>query len=55
MAADLLLATWGAAFIEAHRAARQGRDPGQAQALFLAIVDRGTAGVTAAMAGTPYA
>ena len=55
LAAGLLLATWSVAFIQAHRTFRQSRDRGEAKAAFLALVDRGTIGVKAAMAGTPYA
>lgn len=51
----LLLATWTVAFIQAHRAFRQTRDTQAAKAIFLAIVDKGTIGLKAAMAGTPYA
>jgi AcrR family transcriptional regulator len=55
LAAGLLLATWAVAFIQAHRTFRQQRDTEEANASFLAIVDKGTIGVKAAMAGTPYA
>ncbi|MDN2710893.1 TetR/AcrR family transcriptional regulator [Janthinobacterium sp. SUN118] len=55
LAAHLLLATWSTALIEAHRAFRQHGDAQQAKSLFLAIVERGHAGLGAAMAGTPYA
>ena len=55
LAAGLLLATWTVGFIQAHRTFRQSRDPEEAKAAFLAIVDQGTIGLTAAMAGTPYA
>lgn len=55
LAAGMLLAMWSVALIEAHRAFRMGRDAEEAKAVFLAIVDRGSIGVTAAMAGTPYA
>ena len=55
LAASLLLATWTVALIEAHRTFRQSRDPEQAKAAFLAIVDQGSIGLKAAMAGTPYA
>jgi AcrR family transcriptional regulator len=55
LAADLLLATWTVAFIEAHRTFRQTRDREEAKAAFLAIVDKGAIGLKAAMAGTPYA
>jgi AcrR family transcriptional regulator len=55
LAAGLLLATWTVAIIQAHRVFRQRRDSTQAQATFLAIVDKGTVGIQAAVAGTPYA
>jgi len=55
LAANLLLATWTVAFIQAHRVFRQSQDVEQAKASFLASVDQGTVGVKAAMAGTPYA
>ena len=55
LAAGLLLATWTAAFIQAHRTFRHSRDTEQAKAAFLAMVDKGSIGVKAAMAGTPYA
>lgn len=54
LAAGLLLATWTAAFIQAHRSFRRGRDAEEAKTVFLAIVDQGTIGLKAAMAGTPY-
>lgn len=55
LAAGLLLATWAAAFIQAHRTFRHRRDTEEAKAVFLAMVDKGTLGLNAAMAGTPYA
>jgi AcrR family transcriptional regulator len=55
LAAGLLLATWTVAFIQAHRTFRRTRDTKKAKADFLAIVDKGTIGLKAAMAGTPYA
>jgi AcrR family transcriptional regulator len=54
LAAGLLLATWTVALIQAHRIFRQKRDTGAARAAFLAIVDKGTKGLTNAIAGTPY-
>ncbi|RKF50165.1 TetR/AcrR family transcriptional regulator [Paraburkholderia fungorum] len=54
LAASVLLATWTVAFIEAHRRFREKRDAEEAKAAFLAIVDKGTIGLKAAMAGTPY-
>ncbi|WP_088347526.1 MULTISPECIES: TetR/AcrR family transcriptional regulator [Rhodomicrobium] len=55
LAAGLLLATWTVAFIQGHRTYRECRDSEAAQAAFLALVDKGTIGVKAAMADTPYA
>ena len=55
LAAGLLLATWTVAFIQAHRTFRQGRDAKEAKAIFLALVDKVSIGLKAAMAGTPYA
>ncbi len=55
LAASLLLAMWTVALIQAHRTFRQTRDAGRAKAAFLAVVDKGTVGLKAAMACTPYA
>lgn len=55
LAAALLLATWTVAFLQAHQTFRQSRNAKKARAAFLAIVDKGTLGLEAAMAGTPYA
>ena len=55
LAAGLLLATWTVAFMAAHRTFRRSRDAEAAKAVFLAMVDQGSLGLTAAMAGTPYA
>jgi AcrR family transcriptional regulator len=55
LAAALLLTIWSVAFIQAHRTFRETRDTGQATAAFLAVVDKGSIGLKAAMAGTPYA
>ena len=55
LAAGLLLATWAAALFLAHRSFRQSGDAKQAEAIFLAMIDKGTIGLKAAMAGTPYA
>lgn len=54
LAAALLLAVWSVAFIEAHKAYRQSGDTKAAEATFLGIVDKGTIGLQAALAGTPY-
>ena len=55
LAGNLLLAAWTVAFIEAHSIFRQTRDADKASAAFLAIIDRASIGIKAAMAGTPYA
>ena len=55
LAANLLLATWTVAFIQAHRSFRRNRNTKEAKAAFLALVDQGSIGLKAAMAGTPYA
>jgi hypothetical protein len=55
LAAGLLLATWTEAFIQGHRTFRQKRNSKKANAAFLTIVDKGTVGTKAAMAGTRYA
>ena len=55
LAAALLLATWTAAFIQAHRTFTQSRNAAEAKAVFLATIDKGTIGLNAATAGTPYA
>ena len=55
LAAVLLLATWTTALIQAHGTFRQSRETEAAKAAFLAVVDQGTIGLKAAMAGTPYA
>ena len=54
LAAGLFLTTWTVAVIQAHGIFRQKGDAEEAKALFLAVVDRGTIGLKAAMAGTPY-
>ncbi|MBY5478934.1 TetR/AcrR family transcriptional regulator [Rhizobium leguminosarum] len=55
LAAGILLATWTVGFIQAHRTFRQRQDTEEAKAVFLAAVDKGTTGLNAALAGTPYA
>jgi AcrR family transcriptional regulator len=55
LAANLLLATWTVALIEAHTRFRLHGDAAEAKAAFLAIVDKGSVGLQAAMSGTPYA
>jgi len=55
LAAGQLLATWTTAFVQAHRSFRLKQDAREATAVFLGLVDQGTLGLKAAMAGTPYA
>jgi AcrR family transcriptional regulator len=55
LAAALLLAAWTVALIQAHLTFRQSRNTQKANAIFLALVDKGTIALRAAMAGTPYA
>lgn len=54
LAAGLLLATWTAARSHAYRIYMLGRDNAAAHAAFLAVVDKGSLGITAALAGTPF-
>jgi hypothetical protein len=54
LAAMLLVAIWTVALIESQRAFQQHRDVEKANTSFLAIIDRGTKGVQAALEGTPY-
>ena len=53
-AAHLLAATWSAAMARGHAVFRTSQDTRTAEATFLALTDKGCAGVTTAMAGTPY-
>jgi AcrR family transcriptional regulator len=55
LAAGLLLALWTVALLQAHRSFRDHQDTATAKAAFLSLVDRGSLGVNAAMAATPYA
>jgi AcrR family transcriptional regulator len=55
LAAGLLLATWTVAFTQAHQTFRRTRNTEKAKTVFLAIIDKATIGLKAAMAGTPYA
>lgn len=55
LAAGLLLATWTVAIIGAHRAFRETQSAKAASDTFLVAIEKGTNGLKAAMAGTPYA
>ncbi|UVA81617.1 TetR/AcrR family transcriptional regulator [Pandoraea commovens] len=54
LAAGLMLAAWTVAFLNARRTFGLSRDTAEAQKSFLSLVDRGCAGVAAALHGTPY-
>ncbi|CAN5870646.1 TetR/AcrR family transcriptional regulator [soil metagenome] len=55
LAAGLVAAVWTVAFTQAHDAVGRTQDPNEANRIFLALVDRGSVGVEAALAGTAYA
>ncbi len=55
LAAGLIASVWSIAFTQAHEAFGLTQDPGQASSTFLALIDRGIAGVEAALADTDYA
>ena len=55
LAADLLVATFSVAVVQAHHDARRAGDTERAQALFMATIDRGASALEAALAGTFYA
>lgn len=55
LAANLVLATWTVAFIQAHRVYRESQDAEKARSTFLSVIDQGSKGIEAAIAGTPYA
>lgn len=51
LAGHLLVATWTVALLQGYQTFRETRDAGQAKAAFLAMIDRGTTGIQAALAG----
>lgn len=53
LASATLLATWAVAFSQAHHVFKETMDRKRAEAIFLDIVDRGSSGLQAALAGTP--
>lgn len=55
LAAQLLVTSWAVAFIQAHQTYRRTADSAAAERTFLTLVDQGSAGVKAAVQGTPYA
>jgi AcrR family transcriptional regulator len=55
LAAALLLAVWTVGMCQAHGCFQRTGDSQQASAAFLAAVDKGSTGLKAALAGTPYA
>jgi AcrR family transcriptional regulator len=55
LAAGLVAAAWTVAFMEAHKLFAETQDLDGANRRFLALIDKGMAGVDAALAGTAYA
>jgi AcrR family transcriptional regulator len=55
LAAGLIASTWSVAFGEAQKVFDRTGDVGEAKRNFLALIDRGSAGAVAALAGTAYA
>jgi AcrR family transcriptional regulator len=54
LASGLIVATWAVAFSEAQKVFDRTRNASEAKRSFLAVIDRGTAGTAAALAGTVY-
>ena len=54
LAAGLITSVWSVAFTQAHELFGRTRDPNDANRIFLDLIDRGTVGVGAALAGTTY-
>jgi AcrR family transcriptional regulator len=54
LAAGLVVATWSVAFAEAQKVFDRTRNAAKAKRCWLALIDRGSAGTTAALAGTAY-
>jgi AcrR family transcriptional regulator len=55
LAASLIVSTWAVALVEAHRTFNKTQNAAKAYKSFLAIIDRGSQGVKAAVQGTRYA
>lgn len=55
LAAGMIASTWSVAFDEAQKVFDRTGDVGEAKRDFLALIDRGSAGTAAALAGTAYA
>ena len=55
LAACFIASTWSAAFSEAQKVFDRTRDASESKRSFLSLIDRGTAGTAAALAGTAYA
>jgi AcrR family transcriptional regulator len=53
-AAHLMAAVWEASVMQGHAAFRKSQNTSVAEAVFLDLTDKGAAGLTSAMAGTPY-
>jgi hypothetical protein len=55
LAANMIAAVWSVAFSEAHELFGRTRDGNDANRIFLDLINRGTAGIEAALVGTAYA
>jgi AcrR family transcriptional regulator len=54
LAANLQVAIWSTAFVEAHRTFGRTHDTASAEAAFLTVIDRGSIGLKAALADTCF-
>jgi AcrR family transcriptional regulator len=55
LAAGLIAAAWSTAFLRAHSELAETGDVEAAKRIFLALINRGVAGTSTALEGTPYA
>jgi len=55
LAAGMIASVWSTAFVQAHETFGRTRDQREANRVFLDLIDRGTLGVEAALAGTAFA
>ncbi len=55
LAAGMIASVWSVAFTQAHEAFGRTQEPGDANCMFLTLIDRGTAGIEAALTDTAYA
>ena len=55
LAAGMMASIWSVAFMQAHELYGRTRDKNDSDRIFLDLIDRGTVGIGAALAGTAYA